>query len=268
MPAVAGAFYPRDERALAEQVEELVAAGRTRLAGRDAAPEVTAVVAPHAGYLYSGPIAGSAFAALGPRAQACERVVVIGPTHWVAFSGIALSSAPAFVTPLGEVPVARDVVERLCRLPGVTFHDEAHAPEHALEVELPFLQRLLGRFELVPLLTGDVSDELAADVLAASVEGCDALVVVSSDLSHYLDAAAARRADAATARDVEAGRPVRGVQACGATAINALNELAARRGARLEVLDLRSSGDTAGAPDRVVGYGAFRMVPRGKGGVR
>jgi MEMO1 family protein len=195
-------------------------------------------------------------------------VVVIGPTHWVGFEGIALPSASAFLTPLGEVPVALGVLERLARLPGVAYNDVAHAPEHALEVELPFLQRLLGRFELVPLLTGDASDELAAEVLAASAEGCDTLVVVSSDLSHYLDAATARRTDAATARDVEAGRPVRGVQACGATAINALNVLAAARGDRLEALDLRSSGDTAGPTDRVVGYGAFRMVPGGQPGVR
>jgi len=258
-PAVAGVFYPHDARELTERVERLLADGSQRLGGRARPEAPRAMIAPHAGYDYSGPIAGTAFATLADHRDAFDRVVLIGPAHWVAFRGIALSSAAEFDTPIGPVKVAGDVVARLRALPAVAVNDAAHAPEHSLEVELPFLRRVLGGFELVPWLTGEVAHEAVVEALHASVEGARSLVVVSSDLSHYLDAQAARAADAETARDVEAGRTLRGVQACGATGVNALNAILAA-GERLQTLDLRNSSDTGGPADRVVGYGAFRAA--------
>jgi hypothetical protein len=264
-PAVAGVFYPHDERELAARVDRLLEEGAARLGRRAQRPTAdgavsSALIAPHAGYDYSGPSAGTAFATLLARRAAFERVVLVGPAHWVGFHGIAVSTAAAFETPLGSVPVAVEVVERLLRLPGVAVNDAAHEPEHALEVELPFLQRTLGDFELVPWITGAVEHAAAVQVLAASIEGAHSvLVVVSSDLSHYLDAPAARAADAETARDIEAGRHLRGVQACGAAGVNALNALL-EGGRHLETLDLRNSSDTCGSPERVVGYGAFGLA--------
>lgn len=258
-PAVAGVFYPHDARELAERVDRLLAGGAERLGARARPEAPSALIAPHAGYEYSGPIAGTAFATLAEHREAFERVVLIGPAHWVEFRGIALSGATTFETPTGTVPVARDVVARLARLPSVAVSNAAHEPEHALEVELPFLQRALGAFELVPWLTGEVELEVVVETLRASVEGARCLVVVSSDLSHYLDATAARHADAETARDIESGRSVRGVQACGATAVNALNAVLSV-GTRLETLDLGNSSDAGGPQDQVVGYGAFRAA--------
>ena len=253
--AVAGAFYAADPDRLGQDVANLLAA-----VPESARPSPQAVIAPHAGYIYSGPVAAHAFAALRDSASEPQRVVVIGPAHYVAVRGIAIPTASAFVTPLGRVPVDQEALARLAGLPCVVTADAPHAPEHALEVELPFLQCVLGPFTLVPLLVGDATPEEVDAVLERVWDG--SVVVVSSDLSHYLDYAAAQRRDAATVaaierRDWAALGPN---DACGFLAIAGLLRQTARRGLSAERLSLKNSGDTAGPRDRVVGYGAWAFA--------
>jgi AmmeMemoRadiSam system protein B len=254
--AVAGTFYPADPRRLAAEVDAHRAAGRAA-ASHGVRPK--AIVAPHAGYLYSGPIAGSAFAALAAGAAAIRRVVLLGPAHFVACRGLALPTVDAFATPLGEVPLDPDAGARLAALPQVERADRPHTPEHSLEVELPFLQRTLGDFALVPLVVGDAGDEEVAEVLDRLWGGEETAIVVSTDLSHYLDVDSARRRDAATARAVEALAPaaIADDDACGARPLRGLLLAARARSLAARTLDLRNSSDTASDPDRVVGYGAF-----------
>ena len=256
-PAVAGLFYPADPARLRAEVSELLA---------EAAPVPTgarakALIAPHAGYAYSGAAAAAAFAALGEEAaRAIRRVVVIGPLHHAAFRGIAAPTAEAFATPLGRVPVDREALSGLAGLRFVGLADEPHAPEHALEVELPFLQLRLGAFAAVPLLVGEAAPEEVAEVLRRLWGGPETLVVVSSDLSHFHDHGTARRRDAATAAAIERGdwAGLGPGDACGFRAIAGLLVEAARRGLVSRRLALRNSGDApAGSRERVVGYGAW-----------
>jgi MEMO1 family protein len=253
-PAVAGTFYPADPGRLRAMVEEF-------LAGADASERSRpkAIIAPHAGYAYSGRVAGAAFASLGAAAGQIRRVVVIGPAHFVAFRGIAAPTADAFRTPLGEVPLDRGALEGLRDLPSVREADAPHAHEHALEVELPFLQVVLGEFALVPLLVGDAAPAEVAGVLASVWAGPETLIVISSDLSHYHPYSAAQRLDEATARAIEAlDETALGPQAaCGHLPIAGLLLEARRRRLCALRLDLRNSGDTAGSRDSVVGYGAW-----------
>lgn len=251
--AVAGTFYPGDPGQLAAMVDDLVAAGRT------AAAPPKALIAPHAGYVYSGPVAGRAFGTLGEGAHGVERVVVIGPTHHVAIRGLAVPSAEAFRTPLGDVPVDVGALDAIRGLPQVVTADLPHIDEHALEVELPFLQRRLERLTLVPIVVGDAAPGDVATVLDTLWGGDETLIVVSSDLSHYHDDATARRLDAATAATIEAldGAALGPEDACGFLAIAGLLETARRRGLGVERLDLRNSGATRGPKHRVVGYGAW-----------
>jgi AmmeMemoRadiSam system protein B len=222
-----------------------------------------AVIAPHAGYVYSGPIAGSAFRAIEPAAAAIERVVLLGPAHFLPIRGLALPGHQYFGTPLGEVRIEPDGAGASLRLPQVRVIPEAHTREHSLEVELPFLQSLLGEFVLVPLAVGEASGEEVAEVLDRLWGGPETLIVISSDLSHYLPYEAARRADRATADEILAlGGPLDPRQACGAAPVNGLLEAARSRGLVPELLDLRNSADTAGDPARVVGYGAFAFHER------
>ncbi|RMD78353.1 MAG: AmmeMemoRadiSam system protein B [Gammaproteobacteria bacterium] len=264
-PAVAGAFYPADEATLRAQVAELLAAGAAAAEAGAAAPK--ALIAPHAGYVYSGPVAGSAYARVAPWAGRIRRVVLLGPSHRVPLPGLALPESELFLTPLGAVPVDAEGAALAARLPQVRRLEQAHAFEHSLEVHLPFLQELLGPFALVPLVVGDAEPEAVAEVLEALWGGEETLIVVSSDLSHYLDYESARRLDALTARAIQELRPeaVGPHQACGRHPINGLLVAARRRGLVPELLDLRSSGDTAGPRDQVVGYGAWAFVPRGEG---
>lgn len=252
--AVAGRFYPADARRLQADVEEYLGAAAVTA---DAAPQ--AIIAPHAGYPYSGPIAGTAYAYVAQRREPFTRVILLGPAHWVRVDGIAASSAPAFATPLGSVPVDQEAVARAVARPQVHIHDEAHAPEHALEVQLPFLQTVGGQFAIVPLLVGDVDAEEVAAVIDALWEDGETLVVVSSDLSHYRDYETAQRMDRATAAAIERleAAQIGRDSACGRVAIRGLLQVARRRGLQASTVDLRSSGDTAGSRDRVVGYGAF-----------
>jgi len=252
-PAVAGTFYPADPGALRAMVDGLLAAAPQR-AGR--APK--ALIAPHAGYVYSGPIAASAFAALAGLAGVARRVVLLGPAHRVAVRGLALPGVSAFATPLGAGEVDAGAVESIAGLPQVVVSAAAHAPEHSLEVELPFLQAVLGEFRLLPLVVGDASGAEVAEVLERVWGGEETAVVVSSDLSHYLPYDAARRMDGETAGQILALAPPLGAgRACGARPIDGLLVAARRHGLVPELLDLRNSGDTAGDRRQVVGYGAF-----------
>jgi AmmeMemoRadiSam system protein B len=259
--AVAGLFYPDDPRELASFVEGFLREASAD--GRPAPKAPKAVIAPHAGYVYSGPIAGSAFRSLAAAAGSIQRVILIGPAHFVPIRGLALPGHQRFATPLGEVTVEPEGCRAALRLPQVRVIPEAHAREHSLEVELPFLQALLGDFVIVPLVAGEASGEEVAEVLEPLWGGPETLVVISSDLSHYLAADAARRVDRQTADEILAlGGPLHSRQACGAVPINGLLELARRRGLAAELLDLRNSADTAGDPSRVVGYGAFAFHER------
>lgn len=258
-PAVADLFYTAEPAKLRAEVSELLATARAVAAGEDLPASPKAIIVPHAGYPYSGPIAASAYAALGAHVAAIERVVLLGPSHRVGFHGLAFSQADAFATPLGAVPVERAALAGLADLPQVQALERAFDGEHCLEVQLPFLQVLLGEFRLVPLLVGDASAEAVAAVLARLWGGPETLIVVSSDLSHYLSYAAARALDARTATAIGAldGEAIAPAQACGRNPILGLLALARRRGLVARQLDLRNSGDTAGPRDRVVGYGAW-----------
>jgi len=254
-PAVAGLFYPDDPAELHAEVQRLLAAA----GGRDTLPSKApkALIVPHAGYVYSGPIAAQAYARLAGRCGHVSRVVLLGPAHRVALRGLALPATGAFETPLGAVPVDRDALALLADLPQVVIDERAHAAEHSLEVHLPFLQQLLGTFSVVPLVVGAASIEDVSAVLER-LWGDDAtLIVVSSDLSHYRSYEDAHRVDRDTlAAVLRLEARLTHDQACGATPVNGLLALAHRRGLRAELLDLRNSGDTAGDRRRVVGYAA------------
>ena len=253
--AVAGLFYPGHAGALGRTVAELLAA-----APRADAP-AKALIAPHAGYQYSGPTAACAYRLVEAHRDSIERVVLLGPAHRVYLRGMALPSADAFSTPLGDVPIDKTAVALALELPGTQVSDEAHAEEHSLEVHLPFLQTVLGGFTLVPVVVGVCPAVEVRALLDALWGGPETLVVVSSDLSHYHAYAEARELDAATtARIVSRESGLRGEEACGAYAINGLMLAAGSRGLKVQVLDVRNSGDTAGDRRRVVGYGAYALA--------
>ena len=254
--AVAGSFYPHDPRALRTQLDRLFGELAPSPTPAPRAPKM--LVAPHAGYQYSGAVAARAYALLAPHRARIRRVVLIGPAHRVAFRGIAAPSVGAFWSPLGAVPLDVEAIARLGGLPQVRVDDAPHAWEHAIEVHLPFLQSVLDDFAIVPLIAGDVSPLDLAQVFEALWGEAETLIVVSSDLSHYHEHAVATQIDASTVRSVlrlDAG--IDHAQACGATAINAAVLCARRHGLAPRLLDLRNSGDTAGPRDRVVGYCAI-----------
>jgi AmmeMemoRadiSam system protein B len=260
--ACAGRFYPDDATALRQSVETYL-----KLAGPVSGVFPKAMIAPHAGYIYSGPIAGSAYRSWRGAGDRIQRVILLGPAHYAEFEGFALSSATGFETPLGVAPVDHDWTESVRRFPRVRVLDSAHDPEHALEVQLPFLQTVLEQFSIVPLLVGVAGDDEVSEVLEQLWGGPETRVVVSSDLSHYHDYHRASALDAATARAIEQLDPgaIDGDHACGSRAIRGLLGLARRQGLGARAVDLRNSGDTAGPRDRVVGYGAFVFQEQGKG---
>ena len=255
--AVAGTFYPDDPVDLRKTVQHFIAAAPTH---RTESKPPQALIGPHAGYQYSGPIAGSAYAPLPSAAGRIRRVVIMGPAHRVSFSGLATVSVPAFDSPLGEVPVDQPAISAITNLPDVIVHDGAHEYEHGLEVHLPFITETLGHVAIVPVLFGQVS-YLSAAQLFDSLWSSDTMIVVSSDLSHYHDHQTATELDRQTADAIESNRPDRigPQQACGHTAIRGLLTAAGQRGLHAHCVDLRNSGDTAGPKERVVGYGAFHF---------
>lgn len=253
-PAVAGSFYPAAAEELQRSVREML-----ERASPAAGAPVKALIAPHAGYVYSGPIAASAYARVAERRDEIERVVLLGPAHRVAFAGLAAPEADFFATPVGTVTIDRQAISAVMDLPQVVLSDAAHAGEHSLEVQLPFLQELLGGFALVPFVVGDAAPAEVEEVLERIWGGPETLVVVSSDLSHYHDYTTARRMDSATSRAIEAldGEAIAYEDACGRIPIQGLLLAARRRGLCARAIDVRSSGDTAGPRDRVVGYGSY-----------
>ena len=251
--AVAAMFYPGSAVVLARDIAQMLAK-----APRSFTQRPKAIIVPHAGYVYSGPVAASVYGPLAALRGTIRRVVLLGPTHRVAIAGLALPSSTGFETPLGIVPI--DVQARSCieGLPQVVVSDAAHAQEHSLEVQLPFLQTVLGEFSLLPLAVSDASPQAVAEVLERLWGGDETLIVVSSDLSHYLPYGAAQHIDAQSAqRIIDLDPTLDHEQACGAAPVNGLLLAAHNHGLRAQLLDLRNSGDTAGDKARVVGYAAF-----------
>jgi len=256
IPAVAGSFYPANPTSLASAVDAML--------GDDApidVPPPKALIVPHAGYVYSGPVAASAYRLLRPARTRIRRVVLVGPAHFVPVEGIATTAADAFATPLGDVVVDDELRRAILGLPRVLVDDQAHASEHSIEVELPFLQRVLDAFTLLPIVVGDARPPEVANVLERVYGGPETLLVISSDLSHYLDYETATACDRGTADVIVARRfeEIAPGHACGAAALCGVLELARRRDLAVRLLDLRNSGDTAGSRDEVVGYGAFAL---------
>lgn len=250
--AVAGRFYNGSAAGLQKDVDGLLASVKT------SATPPKVIVAPHAGYVYSGQVAAQVYARLREARNSISRVVLLGPAHRVGFRGIASSSAEAFDTPLGRIMLDRQSLHSVAELPGMLERDDAHEQEHSLEVHLPFLQRCLDQFTLVPLVVGDAGPGQVAKVLNALWGGPETLIVVSTDLSHFLayDDAVAR--DLATADRIESLQPaLTGDQACGCRPLNGLLMVLRQRGLRIRRVDYKNSGDTAGTRDRVVGYGAW-----------
>lgn len=252
--AVAGMFYPDAPAVLRRMIDDMLAAARP--AARPA--HIKALIVPHAGYVYSGPVAASAYALVAGLRDRIRRVVLLGPAHRVYVRGLALPEAERFATPLGEVALDRAGMRALRDLPQVTVSAAVHQMEHSLEVQLPFLQTVLGEFSLLPLAVGEATAREVADVLEHVWGGDETLIVISSDLSHFLSAVHARRVDRGTANAILAlDAHLDHEQACGATPVNGLLQAARRHGLRAVELDLRNSADTAGDPQRVVGYAAF-----------
>lgn len=257
--AVAGTFYPGSAAALDAAVRTYLAEAPAPGAG-DPAPK--AIIAPHAGYIYSGGVAAAAYARFRPLAGRVRRVVLLGPCHRVAVRGLAVAGADAFATPLGRLPVDAAGRESILALPQVSVFDATHADEHSLEVHLPFIQEVFGDVAIVPLVVGRATAEDVAEVIERLWGGDETVFVVSSDLSHYLDYETARRVDAATCRAIETldAAAIGFEQACGRVPVAGLLTVARRRGLAVTTLDLRNSGDTAGDRRRVVGYGAWMFT--------
>ena len=251
--AVAGAFYPADPVTLSAMIGALLESAQKPT---QAVPK--ALIAPHAGYVYSGPIAASAYAQLMNVSGKIKRVVLLGPSHRMAVDGLALPGADAFATPLGVTPVDREAVNAIRHLPQVKEIPAAHRMEHSLEVQLPFLQTVLKDFKMVPLAVGDATPDEVAEVLDLLWGGEETLILISSDLSHYLPYRSACETDQVTADAIVAlHRSIDLHEACGGIPVSGLIKAAKEHGLQPRLLDLRNSGDTAGDKSRVVGYGAF-----------
>lgn len=252
-PAVADTFYPDDPDRLRQMLQEYL----DHPTSSEDTPR--ALIVPHAGYVYSGPVAGVGYAHLHPLRTKIRRVVLIGPAHRVPLQGLALPEADEFASPLGRVPVDARAAREILELPQVHVNAMAHALEHSLEVHLPFLQEVLEEFSIVPLVVGDAEPEEVCQVIESLWQDEETLIVVSSDLSHYHDYETARQLDQETSRAIEKLQieNLRPEQACGCIPIQGLLLAARQRGLQVVNVDLRSSGDTAGNRNQVVGYGAY-----------
>ncbi|MBW3070250.1 MULTISPECIES: AmmeMemoRadiSam system protein B [unclassified Actinomyces] len=257
-PAVAGSFYPGDDRALKRALADLLTQERTQLPGHVTVPK--ALVVPHAGYIYSGPMAARAYARLEAGRGRITRVVLLGPTHRVPVRGLALPGADQLATPLGVLEADAAGCAQAATLPGVSTAPEVHAQEHSLEVQLPFIQTVLGDVTVVPLAAGDASARTVADVISALWGGPETVIIISSDLSHYLPQDLAIAVDTETvARILALDSTIPHDRACGATPLNGMLLAAQEHGMRAELLGRCTSADTAGNPDRVVGYCAVAL---------
>ena len=255
-PQVSGVFYPAGDNELADMVERCLARGR-----HSPVPDPKIIVAPHAGYVFSGEVAATVFKPVAAHRSRIRRVVVIAPAHRVGFKGLATTSADAWATPLGTVPVDWEALRSLMTLPGFRVFDDAFQQEHSLEVHVPFLQRVLDDFTLVPILLGDADPAEVSRALELVWGGPETLISVSSDLSHFHDYDTARGMDLATSRRIELMKPqeIDGRGACGHRALAGALDQARKRDLRVTALDVRNSGDTRGGKERVVGYGAYAM---------
>ena len=252
-PAVAGMFYTANPAQLHNEIQSMlssVEAGAT-------APK--AIIVPHAGYIYSGPVAASAFAQIKNARDTIKRVIVLGPCHRVALAGLATSSADYFETPLGRIRLDREAIDSIANMPQVQEFDLTHQQEHSLEVQLPFLQEVLSDFSLVPLVVGDASAQQVSEVIETLWGGDETLIVISSDLSHYHDYNTAQVMDSTTCKAIENldADAIHYEMACGRNPVTGLLLAAKHHGLKATTLDLRNSGDTAGDKSRVVGYGAW-----------
>jgi AmmeMemoRadiSam system protein B/AmmeMemoRadiSam system protein A len=260
--AVAGMFYPGDARALAAEVDDLLG-GVEQSAPRLGYPKV--LVVPHAGYIYSGGVAARAYDELAAARGSVRRVVLLGPTHRVAVRGLAVPSAQAFATPLGQVRIDRDAIASVRDLPQVVVSDAAHALEHSLEVQLPFLQKMLGDFALAPFAVGTAGVQEVAQVLERLWGGPETLIVISTDMSHYHAYEQARAIDGATIERIAGfATDIDHEEACGATPLNGLLLFSKQKNLVLKLLSACNSGDTAGGKDRVVGYSSFALYEGGE----
>ncbi len=259
-PAVAGTFYPANPLQLQQLVDRMLETAETE---SDSTSVPKAIIAPHAGLIYSGEIAATAYARLIPARKTINRVVLMGPSHRIAFYGLAVSAADTFITPLGKVPVDVETVNKIARLPFVEYIEQAHQDEHCLEVQLPFLQTVLDSFSIVPIVAGEASPEQISTVLEMLWGGPETLIVISSDLSHYHDYLTAKKKDLETSKLIEALQyeALDYDSACGRVPVSGLLELARKKSLRVKTIDLRNSGDTAGDKSRVVGYGAYIIEP-------
>lgn len=256
-PAVAGAFYPGQGQVLAENIREFLQAADSETG--DELPK--AVIVPHAGYVYSGQTAAKAYARLAAGRKTIRRVVLLGPVHRVPVKGLALPGVDAFATPLGEVALDQEAIASLAGMQQVVVSQSAHAWEHSLEVQVPFLQTVLDDFKLVPLAVGDVSPEEVAEVLEVLWGGPETVIVVSSDLSHFLPYAMAQTVDRATVQNIlNMQGSLSHHQACGGTPVNGLLLAARRHLLQPALLEACNSGDTAGDKARVVGYASFAFT--------
>lgn len=258
--AVAGTFYPAAPHKLESMIRNFLVNAKENL------PAPKAIIAPHAGYVYSGSIAANAYACLANVCHKIKRVVLVGASHHVYFKAIAASRADYFSTPLGQVKVDQDAISKISAFTDIKILDEAHFAEHSLEVQLPFLQILLKNFSIIPLLAGVIAPQQIAKSIEALWGGLETLVIISSDLSHYFDYKTAQNLDQKTAQAIIDLNPqnIQDEQACGLLPIKGLLEVAIKKHLQAKVIDLRNSGDTSGLKDKVVGYGAFHFFERQK----
>lgn len=259
LPAVAGFFYPAEPTELSAMI-------RNMLAGvKEVGPAPKALIAPHAGYIYSGPVAATGYACLKPVKDMIKRVVLLGPSHRVGFHGLSAPTVDFFDTPLGRIKIDYESLACLKDKPQVIFSDKPHTNEHSLEVHLPFLQEILTDFTLVPLAVGEASPEEVAEVLDALWNGAQTLVVISSDLSHYYPYEKSKKLDAETCRAIESLAPEKlsDESACGRYPVSGLLRVAKLKNLKVTTLDMRNSGDTAGSREQVVGYGTWAFYEAG-----
>ncbi len=263
-PAVAGTFYHSDRLVLQSNVNDLLETALLEANNEKQSENLIppkAVIVPHAGYIYSGPTAATAYARLSAGRDTIKRVVLLGPVHRVPVNGLALPGVSVFATPLGRVQVDLDAITAIENMPQVVESVAAHALEHSLEVQLPFLQTVLEDFTLVPLAVGDATAEQVAEVLERLWGGPETVIVISSDLSHFLPYETARAIDKETVDNIlNLHGPLNHQQACGGTPVNGLMLAARQHHLHPKLLDLRNSGDTAGDKNRVVGYASIAFT--------